>query len=159
MILRPEPEAENVDRSRDWEGARQVALDVGLLLFRAGVGSMMLVHGIPKLLNFAERSASFPDPIGVGHTASLALAVFGEVGCSVLLILGAGTRLAAVPFAITMAVAGLVVHSGDPWDTREKAMFYLLAGVVLALTGAGRFSVDGLVATRRKKPTPSPSAG
>ena len=65
--------------------------------------------------------------------------------------LGAGTRLAAIPFAITMAVAGFIVHSGDPWNDREKAFVYLLCGVVLVLTGAGRFSVDGLVAARRAK--------
>lgn len=135
-------------RSDRW---RSIARDTGLLVFRVGVGSMMLVHGWPKLANFAERSASFPDPLGVGSVTSLALAVFGEVFCSVLLIAGAATRLAAIPFATTMAVAVLIVHAGDPWNDREKAFFYLLCGVVLLLTGAGRFSVDGLVTARRAR--------
>lgn len=133
-----------------WLRWRAMALDAGLLVLRLGAGGMMLVHGWPKLLGFSERSASFPDPLGVGSTTSLALAVSGEVLCSILLVLGAGTRLAAVPYAITMAVAGVLVHAGDPWNDREKAFLFLLLGVVLALTGAGRFSIDGIVEGRRR---------
>jgi putative oxidoreductase len=134
------------------------ALDGGLLFFRVALGAMMLIHGWPKLANFSERAAEFSDPLGVGNTTSLALAVFGEVFCSVLLILGAGTRLAAIPFSITMAVAAFIVHAGDEWSTREKAVFYLVGGLVLLLTGAGRFSVDGLLLARTSKPAAPPAS-
>lgn len=112
---------------------------------------MMLVHGIPKLLSFSERAATFPDPLGVGHELSMALAVFGEVVCSALMVLGLGTRLAAIPFAFTMFVAGVVVHAGDDWDTKEKAMLYLLGGVCVALLGPGRYSLDELIRRQRAK--------
>lgn len=125
------------------------ARDLGLLLLRAGIGGMMLVHGIPKALTFSEHAATFPDPIGVGHELSLVLAIFGEVVCSTALVLGLGTRLAAVPFAFTMFVAGVIVHSGDDWDTREKAMLYLLGGISIALLGPGRLSLDHLIGRRR----------
>jgi putative oxidoreductase len=133
-----------------WARIEPWARDAGLLLLRAGLGGMMLVHGIPKVTGFAERSATFPDPMGVGSELSMVLAIFGEVVCSVLLVLGLGTRIAAVPFAFTMAVAGLVVHAGDDWDTKEKAMLYLLGGICVALLGPGRASLDHLIAQRKR---------
>ena len=125
------------------------SLDLGLLALRLGAGAFMLVHGLPKLMSFAERASRFPDPLGVGSPMSLALAIFGEVFCSFFLILGLGARLFAVPYAFTMLVAGFVVHAGDPWEDREKAMLFLLLGVVVALTGPGRFSLDAWLRRRR----------
>ena len=43
---------------------------LGLLLLRVSVGGMMLfAHGWGKLTSFAERSSSFPDPLGIGLVA------------------------------------------------------------------------------------------
>ena len=124
--------------------------DAGLLLLRLCVGSMMLVgHGIPKVLEFSDKMAHFPDPLGVGSTASLSLAIFGEVICSALLIVGLVTRGATVPFAITMLVAALVVHAGDPWSQKELALLYAVAALGLIGTGAGRFSLDRVLWTRK----------
>lgn len=126
------------------------ARDVGLLLLRVGIASMMLVHGLGKLENFAELRATFADPLGVGTTTSLVLALLGEVGASLFLIAGLLTRVMAVPFSTTMIVAGFLVHAHDPWGRKEMAMLYLLVGVVIALVGPGRFSLDALIAARRR---------
>lgn len=126
------------------------ATDAGLLVLRAAAGGLMLVHGLPKALHFGERAADFPDPLGVGSTLSLALAVFGEVVCSIAMALGLGTRFFAVPYAFTMLVAATIVHAGDPWDSRERAVLYLVLGLLVALLGPGRFSLDELIARRRK---------
>lgn len=117
--------------------------DVGLLVLRVGIGLMMLLrHGWPKLASFSEIMDSFPDPLGVGSTMSLTLAVFGEAVCSVLIILGVATRFSALPFLITMLVAAFVVHGGDPWARKELALSYAVPALTLLLTGPGRFSVD-----------------
>ena len=40
----------------------------GLLLLRASFGLLLaLRHGLPKLLTFSEKAATFPDPLHVGH--------------------------------------------------------------------------------------------
>lgn len=120
----------------------EIALDAALAVFRVGLACLMLRHGIPKLLEFDARAAGFPDPLGVGHTTSLVLAIFGEVVCSALLIPGVLVRLTAIPFCITMAVAFVIVHADDPFGDKELAFLYLFGGIVILIGGGGRFSVD-----------------
>lgn len=104
---------------------------------------MMLVHGVPKLLTlFGDAEILFADPIGLGMTASLALAVFAEVICSVLLLLGLGTRLASIPLLITMLVAVLIVHVPDGWGRQELPLLYAVCYATLLLTGPGKYSLD-----------------
>ena len=57
-------------------------ISVALLLLRIAAGAMMMVHGWSKLSGYGEMSADFPDPLGVGHATSLALAIFGELVCA-----------------------------------------------------------------------------
>ena len=124
--------------------------DLGLLLLRLGMGGLMLTHGIPKAQKLlAGGEIQFPDPIGVGATASLALAVFGEVVAPAFLIVGLLTRWAAIPAAATMVVAAFMVHWSDPLAEKELALLYLVGFVVLLCTGAGHYSIDGLRVKRR----------
>ncbi|RMA58655.1 DoxX family protein [Ulvibacter antarcticus] len=115
---------------------------IGLLLLRLGFSAMMLTHGIPKLINLVQGNLDFGDPIGNGNTLSLVLTVIGEAICPLLIIIGYKTRIAAIPTIITMGVAAFIVHAADPIATKEKALLYLIAFIVIALTGAGKHSVD-----------------
>lgn len=117
--------------------------DVALLILRISAGSMMLfMHGLGKLQNFSTLSDSFPDPIGLGSTFSLCLAIFAELFCSAAVILGLKTRFAAVPLLITMLVAGFIIHADDPWSKKELALLYATSFAVLAIIGGGKFSLD-----------------
>ena len=78
------------------------------------MGGLMPVHGVPKLVGFSNMADKFPDPLGMGSQLSLISAVGAEVGCALLLIVGLGTRLAAIPLAFTMFVALFMVHGSDP---------------------------------------------
>ncbi|WP_031425298.1 DoxX family protein [Flavimarina sp. Hel_I_48] len=127
------------------------ATDFALLFFRIALALMMLVHGIPKLLTlFGDAEIQFADPMGLGMTASLALAVFAEVICSILLLLGLGTRLAAIPLIITMLVAILIVHVPDGWGRQELPTLYAVCYVVLLLTGPGKYSLDHIFLKNKK---------
>jgi len=124
--------------------------DLGLLILRLGAGLMMLLHGIGKVSDlFAGRAASFADPIGLGPVPSLALAAFAEFLCALAVMIGFQTRLAAIPIAFTMLVAGFVVHAGDDWRARELALLYAVVFIALALTGGGRYGVDGWLRKQR----------
>ncbi|MBX2929129.1 MAG: DoxX family protein [Saprospiraceae bacterium] len=82
------------------------------------------------------------SPVAYGVTASLALAVFAEVFCSIFLIFGIATRFAAIPLLITMLVAALIVHSSDGFGKQELPLFYAVIYFSIAITGAGKYSVD-----------------
>jgi len=117
---------------------------IGLLLLRLSFGGFMMVHGIPKLMAYSKLATSFPDPIGIGSNLSLIAAIAAEVGCSLLIIAGLGTRLATLPLAFTMIIAMFVVHGSDPWKAKELAACFLAVYAVLAFTGPGKFSLDHL---------------
>lgn len=117
--------------------------NLGLALLRIGGAGLLLSHGVPKLqLLFQGGTIEFPDPLGIGPSPTLFLAVFAEFLCAVLVLIGFKTRLAAIPVAITMLVAALVQHAPDPFAQKEKALLFLLIFVCVALLGPGAFSVD-----------------
>ncbi len=76
------------------QNKEEILRDSGLLLGRLGLGlSMAFAHGLGKLQNFSAVTPNFPDPLGVGSSLSLGLAVFAEFACGLLLALGLGTRI------------------------------------------------------------------
>ena len=115
---------------------------IGLLILRLGFSGLMLTHGIPKLMNLVQGNMDFADPIGIGNNLSFILTVIAEAICPLLIIVGFKTRIAAIPVIITMAVGAFIVHAADPIETKEKALLYLFAFLVIALIGAGKYSVD-----------------
>jgi putative oxidoreductase len=122
------------------------SLHLSNLILRLASGGFMLTHGFPKLMKFfAEGEIQFADPIGIGVTASLALAVFSEFFCSIAIIVGLKTRLAAIPLAVTMFVAAVLVHGSDPWAVKEKAILYLAMYIAIIISGGGNFSLDKML--------------
>lgn len=118
---------------------------LGLLILRLGFGgTLVLQHGLPKLLGFSNMMHSFPDPIGIGSTITLAVAVFAEFLCSILVVLGIFTRWAAIPLVLLMAIAFAVVHGSDPFHKKELALLYLTAFSSILVAGPGRFSCDSI---------------
>lgn len=118
------------------------SVDWAVLILRAGVSCLMLTHGYAKLTNFLGGDHSFADPIGIGEELSYMLTIAAEFGCSILVILGLGTRLALLPLIFTMVVVIFVVHAKDAFDMKEHGLLFLFSYIALLLTGPGRFSVD-----------------
>ncbi|ANE49200.1 DoxX family protein [Flavisolibacter tropicus] len=121
-------------------------IDVALLLARVAIAIMMLTHGLPKMVHlFSGDPIQFPAVMGMSPEVSLGLTVFAEVICSILLLVGFTTRLAAIPLMITMLVAVLVIHSADAFAQKEMALHYLVAYIVLFIAGSGKYSIDYLL--------------
>ncbi len=115
--------------------------NLALLILRlTGGGVMLYAHGWDKLINFSTKAKQFPDPLGIGSQASLALTIFAEVFCAALLILGIGTRFAASALAITMAVAFFLVHAGNIREG-ELAFIFLTLYITLIFTGGGKYAL------------------
>jgi putative oxidoreductase len=128
---------------------RETAADWGKLVLRASLGSLILLHGIAKVIsgpasivNLMVKS-EFPPVLGY-------LVYLGEVAAPVLVIVGLWTRPAALVVALNMLAAILLVHAGEilslkksgGWAIELQGIF-LFAALAVALLGAGRLSVGG----------------
>ncbi len=126
-------------------GNDSVLTGLALLALRAWLGlSMLVLHGVTKLKDFGKLAPDFPDPLGVGHSTSLALVVFAEFFCSMALVLGLTTRFVALILAFNMSVAFFIILKGSltGGHNGEVAFIYLAGYLALFLAGAGRFSID-----------------
>lgn len=146
------------------EAKRQDLMNsLGLLVIRVVLAAFMMTHGWGKVeMVFAGNFEQFADPIGLGKPLSLILAAGAEFVCAFLVLIGAATRLAAAPLVFTMLIAAFVAHFSDPLTSGEAARLFfsgatkypaakqpalMFAAVFFGLifTGAGKFSVDGMV--------------
>ncbi|MBT32269.1 MAG: DoxX family protein [Thalassobius sp.] len=118
---------------------------VSIFILRLVAGGSMLSHGFPKLQKVLAGEFQFADPFGLGPEVSLFMAVFAEVICSVLLILGLFTRLALIPLIITMAVAFFLIHGSDDYKVKELAFIYLCMYLSIFFSGAGKISIDQMI--------------
>ena len=132
--------------------------DIGLLAGRVGLGVFIAFgHGLGKLQNFSEYSATFPDPLGVGNELSMGLAIFAELFCGILIVFGLFTRVALSQLIITMGVAAFIVHGSHPLfaapgqPSKEFALVYFIGFATLMLTGPGRFSIDRILVNKFSK--------
>lgn len=127
-------------------GSHPTNVNVALVILRVVIGIFMLTHGIGKFQHlFGSEPIEFGDPIGIGATASLSLVVFAEFFCSFLLIIGLGTRFAAITLLINMLVIAFVVHIDDGFGRQEFALLYAVIYLTIAIIGTGKYSLDYLL--------------
>ncbi len=123
--------------------------DAALLGLRVWTGAtFLLVHGPGKvgdIAGFTAKVASKGIPLAplLGPAAALSEFLGG-----LLLLVGLGTRVAAVFLCATMLVAGFHIHAGDPLGKRELALTYAVVALALAIAGGGRWSMDARLARR-----------
>ncbi|WP_027377282.1 DoxX family protein [Kaistella palustris] len=126
-------------------------VDIVLLAIRIFVGFAMLSHGFPKLqMLFSGDEIKFFSFLGMGAKTSLVLTIFAEFVCSIFIILGLFTRAAVFFLVVAMGVAGLFVHSADPFAKRELSLLYLSVYLMIFAMGPGRYSIDQMISRRRE---------
>ncbi len=133
--------------------SKAINKDFGILLIRLMVGLLMAFYGYEKLIHFNEmansdfwaKNVSF---LGMSGNFPLALTVFAEFFCSLLLIIGLFTRLSLVPLLFCMAYIFLVVFpfsildKGDNGYQFNDAFVYFIIYLGLFFTGSGKYSLD-----------------
>jgi putative oxidoreductase len=125
------------------------AVDGALLLLRIGIAVLMIPHGLQKLNGFDKMQHEFVSFIGLSPKLSLVLAMFAELGCSLLLLAGLFTRLATIPLIITMLTALFLAHQGALFGDGEKNGLFILMFLVLLILGPGEYSLDARLGKRR----------
>jgi len=127
--------------------------DAALLALRLiGVLPLFLKHGIEKIVHFSAMSHHFPNPLHIGAVPTLIFATLSDSICSVLLVAGFATRFAALICLINISAAWALVHHfeffGRGADHGELMVLYIAIMLTLLLSGAGRYSVDGITSRR-----------
>ncbi len=94
----------------------------------------------------------FMDPIGIGANLSYHLAAFAEGICSLFIILGLYTRIAAIILLINFIVI-FTFHAfiiGDGFSVLELRYFYLFTILALFFSGPGKYSLDHMLLKSNK---------
>ncbi|GAB3934409.1 DoxX family protein [Larkinella terrae] len=123
--------------------ASPATVHFALLLLRIGASALMLTHGWPKFTKLITGNFTFGDPIGIGSAPSLILATLAEFGCSVLILLGFQTRLAAIVLMVNMLVVVFFAHGSDPFGKKEMPLLFFLIYLTIYFVGPGKHSMDG----------------
>lgn len=123
----------------------RLPLSLHQLLFRLAIAGVFLRAGLTKIGSWESTVALFADeykvPVLAPHVAAALSATF-EVGCSTLLLLGLGTRLATLPLLGMITTIQLFVYP-QAWSE------HLVWGSILAFLltrGGGAVSLDHLIA-------------
>lgn len=131
-------------------------LSLGLTALRLAVAAVFINHGRQKLFvyGFAGVTGAFtqmgvPFPGVTGPFIAL-LEFFGGIALAIGLL----TRVIALGFVFDMLVAILLVQMKRGFSGYELEFLLLVSSVALFLTGAGRFSVDALLAGRNEPAVP-----
>ena len=127
------------------------AADLSLLVSRVALGVILIAHGWQKFNEYTldGTAASFGD-MGVPAPAAAAMFVTAvEVLGGAALVLGVLTPVAGVLNMISLLGALVLVHVQNGVFVQNggfELVLALFAGLaVIALLGAGKFSVDGLI--------------
>jgi putative oxidoreductase len=128
----------------------------GLALLRVWTGAtLFLRHGLEKQpAHWAQFMAHFPDPIGIGSHPSFVIAFLSDFVCSLLLIIGLGTRWAALFCLSNIFVAWAFVHhfaffgKGPGSDHGELMALYMGALFTILVAGPGAACVDRILARK-----------
>jgi len=122
-----------------------------VIIIRLMVGAVFISEGTQKFLFPADAGAGRFETIGIPAPEVVAPLVGGfEIVCGTLVMLGAATRLAAVPLVVIMLTAiastkiPILLDQGF-WKMAHEARTdwsMLLGSMFLLIVGGGRWSLD-----------------
>ncbi|MHC8376905.1 HvfX family Cu-binding RiPP maturation protein [Pseudomonas sp. MDT1-16] len=145
----------NLDRAGSW---------IAPLTLRVFLAWEFFESGLEKFNWFADIQDSFPFPFNhVPATLNWELSMWAELICALAILVGLGTRISAIILTVVTVVATAAVHWPADWSTLSELaqgyaisnkghgnfklpLIYLAAFTPLLLSGAGKLSLDALLA-------------
>lgn len=134
----------------------RVPLALCQLLFRLAIAGVFLRAGLAKLTSWEPTVALFRDEYRVPllpPEIAAATSACVEVGCSALLLIGLGTRLATLPMLGMIATIQFFVY---PQAWPEHLTWASMLAFLLT-RGAGPLSIDHAIATATTRPDSAPT--
>ena len=130
-------------------------------LFRAVIGLLFACHGLAGLFGLLGGNRGTGEPIAVGLWPNWYAALI-QLACGALVLFGLATRPAAILASGSMAYAYFVVHQPDGLMPIENggvsSALYAWTFLLIAVTGAGPWSLDALISGRRGAEAPAATA-
>jgi putative oxidoreductase len=125
-------------------------------IFRVVVGFLFVCHGTNSLFGVPHASGGMPAHF-LQWPSWWAAAI--ELVCGLLVVVGLGTRVAALICSGAMAYAYFVVHQKSgalPLQNHgELPAVFSWSFLLIACLGPGAFSLDAVLRRGRRKPAPS----
>ncbi len=114
---------------------------IGLVMIRLALGILFFSHGFFKFSDGIENTVAFFETIGLSGFLAYVVGII-ELAGGVLMILGLGTRIVSVLFAIILIGALLTVkRSTGMLGGYELDLALLAMSISLMLGGGGPFSL------------------
>jgi putative oxidoreductase len=140
--------------------------DISMIILRITLGLVIFPHGAQKMFGwfggygFDGTMHHFTENMGIPYIFAL-LAVLAESFGALGLIVGLGTRIAALGVGATIGVAAIMVHVQHGffmnWFGKQAGEGFeyhlLVVGIALALVirGGGKWSLDRLLAKKQQE--------
>lgn len=118
--------------------------DLALLLLRVGFGSLLALTSGWNMIKLYPMD-DFTSAFWMGPKLSMIMCIFAMFFCSWFLVIGLFSRIASFFLIVTFGVAVFQAHAGEALNKKEHAALYLVAFIVLFITGPGKYSVDRII--------------
>jgi putative oxidoreductase len=122
--------------------------DTGKLILRFTCAVLLIFHGSYKLFGEIESTIGMVEKAGLPGFLAYGT-IIGEFIAPIFIIIGYGTRLAALVIAFNMLCSILIAHRdimfkvNDYWGWMiELNVFFMMAALAIFFLGAGKFSLS-----------------
>ncbi len=131
-------------------------VNLGLAVLRIAAGLVFLDHGYQKMFKMGIGGVTgFFGQVGIPLPNVMAtLITLLEVFGAVAIIVGFLTRPIALAFVLDMLGAILLVQLKNGFSKFELEFLLLGVAMTLLFTGAGRYSIDAMIAGRAEPDVP-----
>jgi putative oxidoreductase len=135
--------------------------NIGTTLIRLSLGSVLLSHGLLKLVVFTvPGTVAFFASLGLPAIFAY-LTIFAEIAGGIAILLGLYSRLVAL-LSLPILLGAVWVHSGNGWlfsaegGGWEYPLLLVVLAIVVAMQGGGAFAlrklpiIDGFIPQQLK---------
>ena len=117
-----------------------------LLLHRVIISILFVFgYGLKKLKMFINGEDFFYSFLGFGSDITLLLASIGELIAPIFIIIGYKTRFFTALPLFMMFIVVFDVKSGEPFESYQTALLYLISLSIIIIAGPGKYSIDNYI--------------